>query len=295
MKPLLTLDKLCIQAGDKTLVHEISFSLFPGKCLAIVGESGSGKTLSCLTLLQLNPDFFQYPSGRIEMEGAWDPKNSVIRSWRGKRIGMIFQEPMSALNPTMRVGEQIVEGIQLHLGLNKEQSKERVIGLFKEVQIPSPEMAFDKYPHEMSGGQRQRVMIAMAISCEPEILLADEPTTALDVSVQQAVLNLLRSIQLNRQMAMVFVSHDLAVVQSVADEIIVMQKGKVVEQGDAKRVISQPQQAYTQGLLNCRPHRKSALYYLPTLQNPDAHVSRPTSVIGEPLIQVKGLTKTYQF
>ena len=293
MKPLLTLDKLSIKAGDKTLVHEISFSLFPGKCLAIVGESGSGKTLSCLTLLQLNPDFFQYPSGSIGMEGQWDPKNPMIRQWRGKRIGMIFQEPMSALNPTMRVGEQITEAIQLHLGLTQEEAREKVIALFGEVQIPSPEMAFDKYPHEMSGGQRQRVMIAMAISCEPEILLADEPTTALDVSVQQAVLNLLRSIQLNRQMAMVFVSHDLAVVQSVADEIIVMQKGKVVEQGDAQQVISQPQQAYTQGLLNCRPHRKSPLYYLPTLQNPDAYVSRPTSVIGEPLIQVKGLTKTY--
>lgn len=293
MKPLLTLDKLSIQAGDKTLVHEISFSLFPGKCLAIVGESGSGKTLSCLTLLQLNPTSFSYPSGSIIMDGDWAPTSPAIREWRGKRIGMIFQEPMSALNPTMRVGDQITDALQLHLGMDEVAARRRVIELFEEVQIPTPTTSIDKYPHEMSGGQRQRVMIAMAISCEPEILLADEPTTALDVSVQQAVLNLLRDIQLKRQMAMVFVSHDLAVVQSVADEIIVMQKGKVIEQGIAKQIIENPKEAYTQGLLNCRPHGRSPLYYLPTLQNPDPHIPRPKSNFGDSLIQVRDLTKRY--
>lgn len=293
MKPLLELEKLSIRIGDKTLVHEISFSLFPGKCLAIVGESGSGKTLSCLTLLQLNPTSFEYPTGEILMEGQWNPASSQIRTWRGKRIGMIFQEPMSALNPTMRVGDQITDALQLHLSMDKAAARRRVIELFEEVQIPSPATSIDKYPHEMSGGQRQRVMIAMAISCEPEILLADEPTTALDVSVQQAVLNLLRDIQLKRQMAMVFVSHDLAVVQSVADEIIVMQKGKVIEQGIAKQIIENPKEAYTQGLLNCRPHGRSPLYYLPTLQEPNPSIPRPQTKIGDSLIQVKSLTKKY--
>ena len=290
---ILSVENLRIEVGNKTLVEGISFSLFPGKCLAIVGESGSGKTLSCLTLLQLNPQSFQYPSGVIIKDGEWNPNSSVIREWRGKRIGMIFQEPMSALNPAMRVGDQIVEALVYHLKLSKTDARQRVIALFKEVQIPSPETSIDKYPHEMSGGQRQRVMIAMAISCEPEILLADEPTTALDVSVQQAVLELLRKIQLDRQMAMIFVSHDLAVVKSVADDIIVMQKGRVIEQGSAHDVIEHPQENYTQGLLNCRPHGKSKLYYLPTLQNPLEQQIRPVSEIGNSLVQVKSITKKY--
>ncbi len=291
--PILSLKNLRIEVAEKVLVEEISFDLFPGKCLAIVGESGSGKTLSCLTLLQLNPLSFQYPSGVIIKEGQWNPNSSVIREWRGKKIGMIFQEPMSALNPAMRVGEQITEALVYHLHLSQSEARQRVIALLNEVQIPSPETAIDKYPHEMSGGQRQRVMIAMAISCEPEILLADEPTTALDVSVQQAVLDLLRKIQLDRQMAMIFVSHDLAVVKSVADDIIVMQRGLVIEQGDAQSVIENPQQDYTKGLLNCRPHGKSKLYYLPTLQNPFGQDARPETVVGESLLQVKAITKKF--
>lgn len=294
--PILSVNQLRIEVAGKTLVESISFDLFPGKCLAIVGESGSGKTLSCLTLLQLNPKSFNYPSGQIidhRNHQELSPTDDSLITWRGKRVAMIFQEPMSALNPSMRVGEQVTESIIFHLRKSKLEAHQAVIALFKEVRLPDPEVTFNKYPHQLSGGQRQRVMIAMALSCDPEILLADEPTTALDPSVQQTVLDLLRSIQLERKMAMIFVSHDLKVVQSVADDIIVMQKGVVMEQGMANVVIKSPGHHYTQALLACKPEGKNRLYYLPTLDRLDNLDKIPDTSIGEVLLEVKNLTKRY--
>lgn len=294
--PILSVNQLRIEVAGKTLVESISFDLYPGKCLAIVGESGSGKTLSCLTLLQLNPKSFNYSSGQIidhRNHKQLSPTDTTLMTWRGKRVAMIFQEPMSALNPSMRVGEQVAEAIIFHLRKTKQEAHQDVIALFKEVRLPDPEVTFNKYPHQLSGGQRQRVMIAMALSCDPEILLADEPTTALDPSVQQTVLDLLRSIQLERKMAMIFVSHDLKVVQSVADDIIVMQKGVVMEQGLANEVINSPEHHYTQALLACKPEGKNRLYYLPTLDNLDNLDKIPDASIGEVLLEVKNLTKRY--
>ncbi len=294
--PILSVNQLRIEVAGKTLVESISFDLYPGKCLAIVGESGSGKTLSCLTLLQLNPKSFNYSSGQIidhRNHKQLSPTDTTLMTWRGKRVAMIFQEPMSALNPSMRVGEQVAEAIIFHLRKTKQEAHQDVIALFKEVRLPDPEVTFNKYPHQLSGGQRQRVMIAMALSCDPEILLADEPTTALDPSVQQTVLDLLRSIQLERKMAMIFVSHDLKVVQSVADDIIVMQKGVVMEQGQANVVINHPEHHYTQALLACKPEGKNRLYYLPTLDNLDNLDKIPDASIGEVLLEVKNLTKRF--
>ncbi|MEN9334617.1 MAG: hypothetical protein RLY35_1797 [Bacteroidota bacterium] len=295
-KPILSVNNLCIQAGEKILVEDISFELFPGRCLAIVGESGSGKTLSCLTLLQLNPITFSYPKGEVkdnESQQTFLPTDPRLSEWRGKRIGMIFQEPMSALNPAMRVGIQVAEAVVHHLKMSKKDARAVVEDLFREVRLPDPALTFDKYPHQLSGGQRQRVMIAMALSCNPQILLADEPTTALDPSVQQTVLDLLRTIQLERKMAMIFVSHDLKVVQSVADDIIVMQKGVVMEQGNAKQVIESPNSDYTKALLACKPEGKSKLYYLPTLDQLDNMELIPRNPIGDAILEVDGLTKQY--
>ncbi len=294
--PILSVDQLRIEVAGKTLVEEISFDLLPGRCLAILGESGSGKTLSCLTLLQLNPTSFTYPKGKVidhQSQLQLAPNDSQLSQWRGKRIAMIFQEPMSALNPSMRVGNQVSEAIIYHLQMSKAEARNAVVDLFKEVRLPEPEITFDKYPHALSGGQRQRVMIAMALSCNPQILLADEPTTALDPSVQQTVLDLLRTIQLERKMAMIFVSHDLKVVQSVADDIIVMQKGVVMEQGNAKEVIQNPKSDYTRALLACKPEGKDKLYYLPTLEKLDNVELIPHNPIGDVILEVDGLIKKY--
>ncbi len=294
--PIISVHQLRIEVAGKTLVEDISFDLFPGRCLAIVGESGSGKTLSCLTLLQLNPQNFTYPSGKIidhNSQLELSPKDATLMTWRGKRVAMIFQEPMSALNPAMRVGNQVSEAIIYHLQMSKAEARRAVVDLFKEVRLPEPEITFDKYPHQLSGGQRQRVMIAMALSCNPQILLADEPTTALDPSVQQTVLDLLRSVQLERKMAMIFVSHDLKVVQSVADDIIVMQKGAVMEQGSAKEVIQNPQHQYTKALLACKPEGKDKLHYLPTLEQLDNLNIIPQNPIGDVLLKASSLTKKY--
>jgi peptide/nickel transport system ATP-binding protein len=303
VEALIQVKNLVIEAQDKTLVKDISFEVFPGQCVAIVGESGSGKTLSCMTLLQLNPLSFNYKTGKIffssqitGIEGKeLFPTDKTIQSFRGKGIGMVFQEPMTALNPTMRVGDQIVEGIQFHFCLGRRAAKTRVLKLFEEVQIPNPEESFYKYPHEMSGGQRQRVMIAMAISCEPKVLLADEPTTALDVTVQQSVIQLLRQIQKTREMGLVFISHDLGLVSEVADTIVVMCRGEVVEYGSVKEVLFSPKHTYTKGLLACRPAGKDRNFSLPTLENLDYLNLRKDAFHSSEniVLRVESLCKSY--
>jgi peptide/nickel transport system ATP-binding protein len=301
MKSLLEVEDLTIQVGNETLVSQVHFSVFPGECTAIVGESGSGKTLSCMTLLQLNPISFNYPSGCLQFDhsiaphsSTLNPQHNDLKDLRGKKIGMIFQEPMSALNPTMKVGEQVAEGMIFLLNLSEEEAKKKVVSLFEEVKIPDPSIAFEKYPHEMSGGQRQRVMIAMALSCDPLIIIADEPTTALDVSVQKAVLSLLKEIQEKRRIGLIFISHDLAVVKDIAQHVYVMQKGRVVESGKAANILDNPQHPYTKGLLACRPHGKKRGERLLTLNEvPQENKVHSAQKSNEIILAVKKLYKQY--
>lgn len=248
-------------------VNDISFRVEKGKTLGIVGESGSGKSVTSFSIMRLHDPESTKITGDIEFDKidllALSP--AEIRKYRGNKIAMIFQEPMTSLNPVFTCGYQVQEAIILHQHTSKSEARERTIELFKEVQLPRPEQIFESYPHQLSGGQKQRVMIAMALSCNPELLIADEPTTALDVTVQKTILELLLRIKEERQMAMIFISHDLAVIREIADEVAVMYKGNIVEQGPAKYLFESPEHPYTKGLLACRPDPKHLLKKLPVV------------------------------
>ena len=281
MENLLEISGLSLdlkQDGNwKSILHEVSFCLGRGETLGIVGESGSGKSVTALSVMQLlNPDIARYPQGRIlfyDNPDAENPTNlvncpeKIMRHLRGNKIGMIFQEPMTSLNPVLRCGEQITEQILLHTNKTKEAAKQHVIDLFNEVMLPRPEQIFNAYPHELSGGQKQRVMIAMAMSCQPDLLIADEPTTALDVTVQKGILELIKKLQRKHGMSVLFITHDLGVVAEIADQVLVLYKGKVVEHGDIREIFLRPQHPYTQGLLACRPSMKTRLKKLPTVDD----------------------------
>ncbi|MBM4151159.1 MAG: ABC transporter ATP-binding protein [Ignavibacteria bacterium] len=256
-------------------VRSISFTVERGKTLGIVGESGSGKSVTSLSVMRLIPN----PPGRIaggsilfhEDDGTITELLTLpeerMRTYRGNRISMIFQEPMTSLNPVFKCGDQIMEAIMLHEHVNKEIARERALQLMKEVQLPRPEAMLDQYPHQLSGGQKQRVMIAMAMSCNPALLIADEPTTALDVTVQATILDLMHELQKKHNMGMMFITHDLGVIKAIADDIIVMYKGKIVEQGSVQEIFENPQHPYTKGLLACRPRMDKKLLILPTVRD----------------------------
>ena len=256
-------------------VDNISFDLQKGKTLGIVGESGSGKSVTSLAIMQLlacPPALIS--SGEIvfkRKDGSYQDllllNDKEMRSYRGNEIAMIFQEPMTSLNPVYKCGKQVMEIILLHLKLNKKEAKQKTIDLFNEVLLPDPEAVFNKYPHELSGGQKQRVMIAMAISCNPSLLIADEPTTALDVTVQKTILELLKKLQQKHGMSIMFITHDLGVVAGIADEVAVMYKGKIVEQNTVANIFKQPQHPYTKGLLACRPKLDYRVEVLPTVSD----------------------------
>ena len=248
--PLLAATSLTIKTQQQTLVQDLSFDLQAGQTLAIVGESGSGKSISSLALLGLLPDSLQV-TGQVHLnqQSLLDFNEPQWRQVRGNKIAMIFQEPMTALNPLHKVEKQIGEMLWLS-GMNKAQVRSKVIDLLNQVGIPEPESKLSRYPHELSGGQRQRVMIAMALAQDPDILIADEPTTALDVTLQAQVLNLLKSLQASRNMAMILISHDLNLVRHYSDNVIVMQRGEVKEQGNTKQIFANPQDDYTRHLLN---------------------------------------------
>ena len=262
---------------DETVkaVNDISFTLHRGETIGIVGESGSGKSVTSLSVMRLIPN----PPGRItggEMIFHSRTKGPIdltkisekeMRSFRGNEIAMIFQEPMTSLNPVYTCGDQVMEAIMLHQKVSKAEAKARTIALFKEVQLPRPEGIFDTYPHQISGGQKQRVMIAMAMSCNPSILIADEPTTALDVTVQHTILELMEKLQTQHDMGIMFITHDLGVIAELADKVIVMYKGKIVEQGSVWDIFSNPQHPYTKGLLACRPPLNRRLHWLPTVSD----------------------------
>jgi peptide/nickel transport system ATP-binding protein len=256
MTDLLHIDNLTISPlaqPQRRLVNGLSFAIAPGQTTCVVGESGSGKSLTALSVMGLLPQALQRVSGSIRFQGQdlTVLSNARMQDIRGKRIGMIFQEPMTSLNPVLNVGYQIGESLAVHLGLNGRALKSRVAELLEQVGIPPARAA--SYPDELSGGQRQRVMIAMAIACEPAMLIADEPTTALDVTVQAQILALLAELKTRMNMGMLFITHDFGVVADIADEVVVMFRGEVVEMGPVGRVLGNPQHPYTRALLDCVP------------------------------------------
>jgi peptide/nickel transport system ATP-binding protein len=276
---LLEVKDLITEFRSEDRVHQavrsISFTVNRGKTLGIVGESGSGKSVTSLSVMRLIPD----PPGRIaggsihfhEDDGSITDLLALpeekMRTYRGNRISMIFQEPMTSLNPVFKCGDQIMEAIMLHENVKKDEAYARALQLMKEVQLPRPESMMNQYPHQLSGGQKQRVMIAMAMSCNPALLIADEPTTALDVTVQATILDLMHDLQEKHNMGMMFITHDLGVIKDIADDIIVMYKGKIVEQGSVQEIFDNPQHPYTKGLLACRPRMDKKLHILPTVRD----------------------------
>lgn len=250
-------------------VHGIDFEVPRGKTLGIVGESGSGKSVSNLAVMRLlNERQSRISADEITLDGKdiLHLEEKDMHDIRGKRIAMIFQEPMTSLNPVFQCGFQVSEAILAHENVTEEEAKSRVITLFKKVMLPRPEAIYKSYPHELSGGQKQRVMIAMALACNPEVLIADEPTTALDVTVQKEILKLLKELQKSDNLSMIFISHDLGVVSEVSDDILVMHNGRVVEFGPSSKVLSAPSDPYTKGLLACRPPMDFRLRRLPIVK-----------------------------
>jgi peptide/nickel transport system ATP-binding protein len=256
-----------------TAVNNISFTLNKGETIGIVGESGSGKSVTSLSAMRLIPS----PPGKIangeiifhkkdgEKVDLLQLSEKEMRAHRGNDIAMIFQEPMTSLNPVFTCGDQVMEAIMLHQNISKSGAKDLTIKLFEEVQLPDPDRIFSTYPHQISGGQKQRVMIAMAMSCQPSVLVADEPTTALDVTVQKTILELMQKLQKEHDMGILFITHDLGVIAELADKVVVMYKGDIVEQGSVWDIFNNPQHPYTKGLLACRPPLDKRYTFLPTV------------------------------
>ncbi len=257
------------EEGVVRAVDDVSFRVERGRTLGIVGESGSGKSVTSLSIMQLLASTAKIETGSISFLG----KDLVqlpepdMRSIRGKEISMIFQEPMTSLNPVFTVGDQVAEAIILHQKVSKSDAREKTIDLFREVGISDPEVRVDSYPHQMSGGQKQRVMIAMALSCNPQLLIADEPTTALDVTVQSQILDILRHLRDTRGMSILFITHDLGVIAEIADDVMVMYQGKRVEYGSVLQIFENPKHPYTKGLLACRPKLDTEYRLLPTVSD----------------------------
>ncbi len=250
-------------------VHGIDLDVVEGRTLGLVGESGSGKSVSSLSVMRLlNEKTSRISADSICVGGTEikDYTETQMAEVRGKRIAMIFQEPMTSLNPVYKCGFQVAEMIRQHETVSKEAARERVISLFQQVMLPRPEAIYDSYPHELSGGQKQRVMIAMAIACHPQLLIADEPTTALDVTVQLEILKLLRKLQDETRMGIIFITHDLGVVAEIADDVAVMHNGEILERGTVSDIMNHPQHPYTRGLLACRPPMDVRLKRLPTVK-----------------------------
>jgi len=293
----------------QSVINQVSFSVFPNEILGIVGESGSGKSVTSLAAMGLLPSrISKITSGEIlfKDENILCFDESSWRKIRGNKISMIFQEPMSSLNPSMTCGEQVEEILKEHTHLSNKEITEEVIKLFEQVKLPSPKKIFQSYPHQISGGQKQRVMIAMAIACKPDLLIADEPTTALDVTVQKEIIELLKNIQKETQMSILFISHDLALVTEIAQRVLVMYQGKIVEQGATQEVFTQPQELYTKALISSRPSIGVRLRRLPTIKDflegkknaeeilqPERLKKHQKLYDTKPLLEVKNLNKYY--
>ena len=272
--PILEIKDLSVafksEGEEKEVISNISFQLYPNEILGIVGESGSGKSVSSLAIMALLPkSISKITSGTIAFNGQYLHTLNAkhLQNIRGKDISMIFQEPMSSLNPSMTCGKQVQEVLLQHSDLSVKQTKNEIISLFEKVKLPDPKRAYHAYPHQLSGGQKQRVMIAMAIACKPKVLIADEPTTALDVTVQKEIIALLKTLQKDNDMSIIFISHDLSLVSEIADRMVVMYKGNIVEKGSVKDVFLNPKEIYTKALINSRPSMDSRLKKLPTIDD----------------------------
>lgn len=257
-------------AGVVKAVDNVSFSIEAGKTLGIVGESGCGKSMTSLSIMQL----LETPPGKIaggeilyRGENLLEKTNDEMRKIRGKKIAMIFQEPMTSLNPVFTVGQQITEALMIHeAGMSRQQARSKAIEMLRMVKIPLPERRIDEYPHQLSGGMRQRVMIAMALCCNPELLICDEPTTALDVTIQAQILELINELKKKTGASIMMITHDLGVIAEVADEVMVMYAGKVVEQGTTDEIFDHPMHPYTAGLMNCIPKLTDEVEELPVIK-----------------------------
>ncbi len=264
------------EEGVVKAVNKINFTLYRGETIGIVGESGSGKSVTSLSIMQLiqsppgkivGGKILYYPENQASPIDLLTLNDKSMQQYRGNEIAMIFQEPMTSLNPVFKCGSQVIEAIMLHQKVNKAEAKQRTLELFERVKLPDPERIYNAYPHQISGGQKQRVMIAMALSCNPSILIADEPTTALDVTVQKRILELMDELKKKIQAAVIFITHDLGVIAEIADRVLVMFKGQIVEQGMVREIFTTPQHPYTKGLLACRPPLDYRMSKLPTVSD----------------------------
>ncbi|WBX71257.1 ABC transporter ATP-binding protein [Tenacibaculum retecalamus] len=289
------------------VIQNVSFSLLQNEIVGIVGESGSGKSITSLAILGLLPKFATI-KGQIlfEEQDLLTYNNDQFQKIRGSKIAMVFQEPMSSLNPTLTCGIQVAEILQQHTNLSNQEIKKEVITLFEKVKLPRPEAIYNSYPHQISGGQKQRVVIAMAIACKPKLLIADEPTTALDVTVQKEIILLLKELQEEYKMGIIFISHDLALVSEIADNVVVMNKGKIIEQGKADEVFMNPTENYTKALINSKPNTKKRFKILPTVNDFINNTVNKTIYSDEertkfhqkiynqpPLLEIKNLHKNF--
>ncbi len=311
--PLLQISNLVLSFSREnswnTVIKNISYVLYPNEILGIVGESGSGKSVSSLAVLGLLPEkIARIDSGKITFDrnDITSLASKDFRKIRGKEVSMIFQEPMSSLNPSLKCGYQVEEILFEHTNLSKKEVKAEVLSLFEKVKLPNPEKIYNSYPHQISGGQKQRVMIAMAIACKPNILIADEPTTALDVTVQKEIIKLLKDLQQETGMSIIFISHDLALVSEIANRVLVMYKGEIVEQGETKAIFHNPKQTYTKALIASRPSLDERLKRLPTIAD-FLNDTTPTEIItpqeraenleklysNPPILEVKNIEKMY--
>lgn len=288
--PVLEVSDLTVGVGRNDIVHGVDFAVATGQTLGIVGESGSGKSLSVLSATGL----FEAPGGYVHGSSTLDGEQIVgapaglLRSLHGRRIGFVFQDPSTSLNPLMTVEAQLAEGPMKHLGISAVEARERSLQLLTELGLPDPELRLGYYPHQLSGGQKQRVMIAVALACEPEVLIADEPTTALDVTTQAGIIDLVAGLQRSRDMAVIWISHDLGVIGQIADDIVVMREGEIVERGSVADIFERPQHEYTKTLLAARP-------LLRTQQDAgteDMHADREET--GEPLLRIEDLTVDFE-
>jgi len=293
----------------KQVIQQISFDVFPNEIVGIVGESGSGKSVSSLAVMGLLPQkISRINNGSVffENQEITHLTDKEFRTIRGKDLSMIFQEPMSSLNPSIICGKQVAEILQTHTNLSEKEIKKEVLRLFEQVKLPDPEVLYNKYPHQISGGQKQRVMIAMAIACKPKILVADEPTTALDVTVQKEIIHLLKNLQKETGMSILFISHDLALISEISQRVLVMFKGEIVEQGNVEQIFHNPQHLYTKALIASRPSLNVRLKRLPTIQDYLEHKENAEEVTTEdrknqleklyskkPLLRVLNVEKEY--
>lgn len=312
MEPLLHIDNLGVSfktdGQQKTVVNSVSFNIYPNEIVGIVGESGSGKSITSLALMGLLPKN-AHINGSLFLEGKslTNLTNSEWQAIRGRHISMIFQEPMSSLNPSLSCGFQVKEIILQHQQCTDKEAKAKVIELFEQVKLPRPNKLYNQYPHQVSGGQKQRVMIAMALANNPKLLIADEPTTALDVTVQKSIVTLLKDLQHQNSMSIAFISHDLTLVSEIANRVLVMKEGKIVEQGTVIEVFKNPQHPYTRALINSKPKLNQRLKKLPTVNDFLSEDFKPIELSAEerkinhdiiyaqpPILQINNLKKYFK-